>query len=91
MGLQLSVPKTPNPLPLTPNGFCTLHFNIPLAPGRIPGGLSRETNDASRARKLPAGFPIEVRAACLPRFHFPGLQQGRLPILSHLDDEIHKP
>lgn len=37
---------------------------------------------------LPAGFSIEVRAACLPRFHFPGLQQGRLPIPSHLDDEI---
>ena len=40
--------------------------------------------------KLPAGFPIEICAACLPRFHFPGLQQGRLPIFSHLDDEIRK-
>lgn len=40
--------------------------------------------------KLPAGFSIEVRAACLPGFHFPGLQQGRLPILSHLDDKIRE-
>jgi len=37
-----------------------------------------------------ADFPIEVRAAGFPRFHFPGLQQGRLTVLSHLDDEIHE-
>ena len=74
------------------NGLYTLHFNIPLASGLLvhAGDLSRETNDASRAMKLPAGFPIEVRAAGLSRLYFPGFQQGRLPILSHLDDEIRK-
>ena len=43
-----------------------------------------------RAALLPAGFSIEVFAAGLSRFHFPGLQQGRLSILSHLNDEIRK-
>ena len=40
--------------------------------------------------RLPADFSIEVETACVSGFDFPGLQQGRLPVLSHLDDEIHK-
>jgi hypothetical protein len=51
---------------------------------RSSGELIRKENS------LLAGFPIEVLAACLTRFHFPGLQQGRLLVPSHLDDEIHE-
>jgi hypothetical protein len=54
---------------------------------------SRESRSSRLSRAvfgLPAGFAIEVRALCLPGFNFPGLQQGRLTVFSHLDDEIHE-
>lgn len=40
--------------------------------------------------KLAAGFPIEVQTARLSRLHFPGLEQRRLPVLSHFNDEIRE-
>ena len=87
MSLQLSVPEPSNPS--RPAAFIR---SIQHPFGHLPHVWGFVTRDEQRftVHSLPAGFPIEVRAACLPRFHFPGLQQRRLPILSHLDDDIHK-
>ena len=63
---------------------------LPVHSGPYAIGYTPYALFFGRATKLPAGFPVEVGAACLPRFHFPGLQEGRLSILSHLDDEIRK-
>ena len=87
MSFQLSVPETPNP-----SRLAAFIRSIQHPFGHLPHAWGFVTRDEQRftVHSLPAGFPIEVRAACLPRFHFPGLQQGRLPILSHLDDEIRE-
>lgn len=50
----------------------------------LPGCHERQ------ATKLLAGRAIEVLAGRLSRFYFPGLQQGRLPIRSHIQHEICK-
>ena len=69
---------------------CVCHSVWNICAGQTTSGERISSELIRKENSLPAGFPIEVRAAGLSRFHFPGLQQGRLPILSHLDDEVRK-
>ncbi len=61
-----------------------------ICAGQTTSGERSSSELIRKGHYLLTGFPIEVLAVCLAGFYFPGFQQGRLLIPSHLDDEIHE-